>query len=107
MSFGRDPRPLPAPRGGMVLYGGDGTACTLSTVHQILWPTSGGRLGNDAGQIRTQGHPRWWRASPVVAGSHEVTDFRSSSSVVPRSRPARPRSTSTATRISVFSVIRS
>ena len=39
--------------------------------------------------------------------SHEVTDFRSSSSVVPRSLPARPRSMSTATRISVFSVIRS
>ena len=39
--------------------------------------------------------------------SHEVTDFRSSPSVVPRSLPARPRSMSTATRISVFSVIRS
>ena len=39
--------------------------------------------------------------------SHEVTDFRSSSSVVPRSLPARPRSMSTATRMSVFSVIRS
>lgn len=51
-------------------------------------------------------HPRrapgtGWRLS------HEVTDFRSSSSVVPRSLPARPRSMSTATRISVFSVIRS
>jgi hypothetical protein len=41
------------------------------------------------------------------AGSHEVTDFRSSSSVVPRSLSARPRSMSTATRMSVFSVIRS
>ena len=44
---------------------------------------------------------RRWRLS------HEVTDFRSSPSVVPRSLPARPRSMSTATRISVFSVIRS
>src|SRR2546428_13974362 len=93
MSFGRDPRPLPAPRGGMVLYGGDGTACTLSTVHQILWPTSGGGLGNDAGQIRTQGHPRWWRASPGVGRSHGVTDLPGLSSVGPPGRPAPPRGT--------------
>src|SRR2546430_16473154 len=61
MSFGRDPGPLPAARGGMVLYGGDGTACTLSTVHQVLWPASGA-----LGQRRGPGPNS--RTSALLAG---------------------------------------
>jgi hypothetical protein len=45
------------------------------------------------------------KARPRLGVSHEVTEFRSSSSVLPRSFPAWPSSMSTATRISVFSVI--
>ena len=85
--------------------GRSGKGSTICRAHltRRRWPRSARPAGQGSGWVGGGTDPFAIR----IGGSHEVTDFRSSSSVVPRSLPARPRSMSTATRISVFSVIRS
>ena len=62
----------------------------------------------DGTMLHQSTSPAVWAHGPEPrSGTYRVTDFLSSSSVVPRRRSARLSSMSTATRMRVFSVIRS